>query len=213
MDRGRDYARDYAGALLADLNVSAALPDGPAEHPAIGWARSGAMVLTGPRDGPPVMCPAPLASCADGALIALARLSGRPFPQIVSGAMLLGERAAIAGYQRNGSISPGGSCRFIKAGDGWVAINLARADDWQMLPALFERELAADWPSVVAAARDCPTDILVARGRELGLAISTEIPDRVLELMALYPQPVHTQQGGVEYLPFPRQKEPTPLPL
>jgi hypothetical protein len=35
----------------------------------------------------------------------------------------------------------------------------------------------------------------------------------VLELMALYPQPVHTQQGGVEYLPFPRQKEPTPLPL
>jgi len=28
----------------------------------------------------------------------------------------------------------------------------------------------------------------------------------VLELMALYPQPVHTQQAGVEYLPVPRQK-------
>ncbi|TMJ59774.1 MAG: hypothetical protein E6G83_20775, partial [Alphaproteobacteria bacterium] len=49
--------------------------------------------------------------------------------------------------------------------------------------------------------------------RELGLPVSTEIPDRVLELMALYPQPVHTQPGGVEYLPVPRQKEPTPLPL
>jgi hypothetical protein len=24
---------------------------------------------------------------------------------------------------------------------------------------------------------------------------------------------VHTQPGGVEYLPVPRQKEPTPLPL
>jgi len=55
--------------------------------------------------------------------------------------------------------------------------------------------------------------ISAEEARELGLPISTEIPDRVLELMALYPQPVHTQQGGVEYLPFPRQKEPTPLPL
>ena len=55
--------------------------------------------------------------------------------------------------------------------------------------------------------------ISAEEARDLGLPISTEIPDRVLELMALYPQPVHTQQGGVEYLPFPRQKEPTPLPL
>jgi ClpP class serine protease len=44
-------------------------------------------------------------------------------------------------------------------------------------------------------------------GRELGLAINTEIPDEVLELMTLYPQPVRSQSGGVEYLPVPRQKE------
>jgi ClpP class serine protease len=49
--------------------------------------------------------------------------------------------------------------------------------------------------------------------RELGLPISIDIPPQVLELMALYPQPVHTQGGGVEYLPVPRQKEPTPVPL
>jgi hypothetical protein len=55
--------------------------------------------------------------------------------------------------------------------------------------------------------------ISAEEARELGLPVSTEIPDRVLELMALYPQPVHTQQGGVEYLPVPRQKEPSPLPL
>src|ERR1700730_2963817 len=36
--------------------------------------------------------------------------------------------------------------------------------------------------------------------KELGLPISTEIPNDVFELMALYPQPVHTQPGGVEYL-------------
>src|ERR1700732_2372562 len=55
--------------------------------------------------------------------------------------------------------------------------------------------------------------IAAEEARELGLPVSTEMPDRVFELMALYPQPVHTQPGGVEYLPVPRQKEPTPLPL
>lgn len=55
--------------------------------------------------------------------------------------------------------------------------------------------------------------IAADEARELGLPVSTEMPNRVFELMALYPQPVHTQQGGVEYLPIPRQKEPTPLPL
>src|ERR1700730_17646266 len=55
--------------------------------------------------------------------------------------------------------------------------------------------------------------IAAEEARELGLPVSTEMPNRVLELMALYPQPVHTQPGGVEYLPVPRQKEPTPLPL
>ena len=44
--------------------------------------------------------------------------------------------------------------------------------------------------------------------KELGLPISTEIPNDVLELMKLYPQPVRAQGGGgVEYLPIPRQKE------
>jgi ClpP class serine protease len=46
-----------------------------------------------------------------------------------------------------------------------------------------------------------------AEARELGLPISTDMPDAVLELMTLYPQPVRSQGGGVEYLPVPRQKE------
>jgi Serine dehydrogenase proteinase len=37
------------------------------------------------------------------------------------------------------------------------------------------------------------------------------MPNHVLEMMALYPQPVRTQGGGVEYLPVPRQKDPSPL--
>lgn len=43
--------------------------------------------------------------------------------------------------------------------------------------------------------------------REMGLPVSTEMPDEVLELMTLYPQPVKRQGGGVEYLPIPRERD------
>ena len=50
--------------------------------------------------------------------------------------------------------------------------------------------------------------IWAATARELGLRVSTDMPNEVLELMKLYPQPTRTQSaGGVEYLPVPRQKE------
>ena len=51
---------------------------------------------------------------------------------------------------------------------------------------------------------DYPIDAAEARG--LGLPVSLEMPDDVMELMTLYPQPVR-QQKGVEYLPeLPRPR-------
>jgi len=41
----------------------------------------------------------------------------------------------------------------------------------------------------------------------LGLKVSTAMPSEILELMALFPQPVRGSAGGVEYLPGPRHKE------
>jgi ClpP class serine protease len=49
--------------------------------------------------------------------------------------------------------------------------------------------------------------IWAATAQELGLPVSTAMPDGVLELMKLYPQPVRAQGGGVEYLPVPRQRD------
>lgn len=46
-----------------------------------------------------------------------------------------------------------------------------------------------------------------AKAKELGLPIKTGMVKEVLELMTLYPQPVRTQAGGVEYLPEPRGKK------
>jgi hypothetical protein len=61
--------------------------------------------------------------------------------------------------------------------------------------------------TTVPCTHDYP--IWATTARALGLTVSTDMPDVVLELMKLYPQPVRTQSGGgVEYLPIPRQKEP-----
>ena len=52
--------------------------------------------------------------------------------------------------------------------------------------------------------------ISAGEAKSLGLPVSTTMPNVVLELMALYPQPVRAQSGGVEYLPLPRHRETTP---
>jgi len=50
--------------------------------------------------------------------------------------------------------------------------------------------------------------IWATTARELGLPVRTDMPNEVLDLMSLYPQPVRAQGGGgVEYLPAPRQRE------
>jgi len=50
--------------------------------------------------------------------------------------------------------------------------------------------------------------IFAAEARSLGLNVSTEIPQQILELLALYPQPVRTR--GVDYLPWPHQPSAPP---
>jgi ClpP class serine protease len=79
---------------------------------------------------------------------------------------------------------------------------------------LLERRLPADKAEALADklatgtwTHDYP--IFAAIAKDLGLAVSTDMPDNVMELMTLYPQPTRTQSGGggVEYLPVPRHRE------
>ena len=78
---------------------------------------------------------------------------------------------------------------------------------------LLQRTLPADRAEALAEklatgtwTHDYP--IWARTAKELGLPVRTDMPNEVLELMSLYPQPVRTQSGGgVEYLPTPRQKE------
>lgn len=168
-------AAAYAARLLDSLGLHGCTPSAPGEHPALAWAGSGLMSLTGQADGPPQMCPAPLASCADGALAALAVLAPPGAFDGSRGSFLLAERAALMGLQRRGERSPGGACRLYPAADGWIGLNLAREDDWSLLPAWLELEgsvpAAESLPPLIRARR---RDELVERGRLLGLAVAAD---------------------------------------
>ena len=175
---GRGMATDYARALLESLGTRVSVSAGPEDvSPAAAWARSGLMALTGLADGPPQMCPAPLASCADGALKALGCIAPASSGDLLpSGSALLGERAAIAGLRRNGAISPGGGCRLLAASDGWLALSVTREVDWSDLPAWLEHEPVDSWDAIgaiVASRRAAP---LVERARLLGLAACISTP-------------------------------------
>jgi hypothetical protein len=132
------------------------------------------MALTGYADGPALMCPAPLASCAAGAARALEALAPGAFA--IDAAALLGERAALAGLGRNGAISPGGACRLLQANDGMIAVNLPRATDWELLPAWLEEDCPAHWEILAERVAAKSRDDLIARGRVLGLAVAPEVP-------------------------------------
>lgn len=166
---------DRASHLLADLDsLGDVRPVG--DHPALGWRRSGLMAVTGRPDGPGLVCPAALTVAADAALVALNALApDAALP--VNGALLLGERARLMGLSRGGRVSANGSCRLIDTADGCLALNLAREDDWGLVPAWLEAD-AVDWAAIENAGRLHSVDDLIARGIELGLPIARDAPAR-----------------------------------
>ena len=116
----------------------------------------------------------PLAAAADAALGRLAQLTRSPRIATLSGATLLGERAALRRLRVPGRVSAGGGCSLYDASDGCVALNLTRVDDRALLPALLEVEAEAIVNGAVLArligARQ--STALVSRGRLMGMAIA-----------------------------------------
>jgi hypothetical protein len=165
-------ALDGTGLLGAPSYPVVSLPRGP--DPRGAWAASGAAALTGDEDGPPWSAPGRLVErvLAVGAvvqLLAACRGAVVDFAPLA----LLGERAAIAGFGRRGRTSVGGGCEVVEAEDGWVALNLARPEDVEMLPALVDGEAAAgDWAATRPAIRRRSMAALVDRATLLGLPLA-----------------------------------------
>src|SRR4051794_40629672 len=130
------------------------------------------MWLTGHTCGPPLAPSSPVASLVRGAGATLAALSDHVGRRVsVDAAALLAERAGIAGFGRNGRISPGGSCRLLASSDGRVAVNLARPSDIDLLPAWLDIAAGSSepWIAVEDAVAGVGGDEVVERGQLLGI--------------------------------------------
>jgi hypothetical protein len=143
--------------------------DRTVDHRARAWAASGAMILTGRREDPPLGAPPALVDLVDRAVAVLQRCSGGRAP--VDGLALLGERAALSDLARRGTTSCGGSTRLVCTADGWLGVSLARPDDIAALPAWLGRNVPLDdpWPAVLEAAAAVTTTELDDRAALLGL--------------------------------------------
>ena len=141
------------------------------------WQESGGLWLTGLRNEYPRQCSAPVASAMRGAWLALCALHPGKLDPKFDAHCLLGERAALAKLQRAGQVSAGGAARLLQTVDGWLALNLAREDDWTLLPAWLENEVD-DLQNLRTLLTLSHTENLVARGRMMGLAVAA-LPKRL----------------------------------
>ena len=92
---------------------------------------------------------------------------------------------------------------LILADQAEKAIAQMKYEVVELLSAKFPREKAEEMSKLMTSGtwtHDYP--ITCDRARELGLPVNSNIPENVLRLMQLYPQPMR-RQPSVEYLPIP----------
>jgi crotonobetainyl-CoA:carnitine CoA-transferase CaiB-like acyl-CoA transferase len=112
-------------------------------------------------------------SHANATLDALRAVSAVHILPACCGADLLHERARLMNLAAQGQRSANGSCHLLQAQDGWLAINLSRETDWQLLPALLEQESAIHTvDDLQAQLQTRSARKMVERGSLLGLAIA-----------------------------------------
>jgi len=140
------------------------------------------------------------------------------------------ERDAPGGLAPPGIVSANGHCRLLACADGWVALNLARADDRDLVPALAGREGPA-WDVLGEAAAQSPAADFRDRASELQLpvAIPGEAsplplaaperlvpPRRVLDLSALWAGPLCAgllARAGSDVVRIESAGRPDPTPM
>ena len=133
-----------------------------ARDPVAAWAASGAMWLSRDADGAPL--------CAPGAPASLVATGLDELDVGLSGATVLGERAAIAALGPASSTSSGGGTRLLRTTDGHMALSLGRPGDGELVGALIERDTSADpWRAAADWATHQRSADAVGRAQLLGL--------------------------------------------
>ncbi len=167
--RPSSLAFDYVTGLLADFNLTFSHNE---KNPTLNdWHSCGLEHISQctSNNGLPL--------AADAALLAFKSLCETNIP-IKSGSALLSERAQINEAKGTSPANTSGTARLLKCSNGHIILNLARDDDWDLLDALFETNVAPNWDTIECACVQKSAEELVNRGRLIGLAIAKadEIP-------------------------------------
>jgi hypothetical protein len=202
------------GLRRAGITPTPAADDGLATGddlgcPLLGWAASGAMSLTGRPGEPPQWPDGDVVGRLTGAAHLLAVTAGDFGADLVLevGELLTGRAVAAAGATQ-GVRSMGGHCQLVRTADSWVAINLARPGDLELLPALTDGEVAGSdggdpaepWEAIRSFAGHRLASELTAKAQLLGIpagALGTASSGREL------PWTIH--QWGEAVGPGPRR--------
>jgi len=86
-------------------------------------------------------------------------------------------RGRVLGLWPNSGVSASGNCRILRAADGWVALNVSRPWDHDVLPALLERPAEPDdWSAIRAWVSERDAAHVVSRARLLDMAAAVHAP-------------------------------------
>ena len=98
----------------------------------------------------------------------------------VDGPALLRERAQILGISPAGTVSAGGSCRLLRGRDDqWIALNLSRRSDVELLAAWIARDWhGAPWDAVAAHLARVDAEPAVGRAQLLGIPAAVAVEAR-----------------------------------
>lgn len=114
------------------------------------------------------------------------------------------ERDAPGGLEPPGSVSANRHCRLLRARDGWVALNLARAEDLELVPALTGSD-GEPWRALASLLADLTAEEFRDRAAELQMAVAVLgessprdltpsgpiiVPGKVVDLSALWAGPL-----------------------
>ena len=115
----------------------------------------------------------PIAAALDQLCAEVAELTGRHGQPVDAGALGVLDRKGVLPLDTPGLVSSNRACRLFRAADGWIAVNLARAEDQELVPAWLRREPVDDpWDAIAAEAPAHAACDLVADAALLGLPVS-----------------------------------------
>jgi hypothetical protein len=138
-------------------------------------------------------------------------------------------RDAPGGLDRPGLRSANRHCRLLRAQDGWTALNLARAEDWELVPALCGAE-SDPWAALVVLAASLAATTFRDRAAELQMPVAmlgeslpqtlappdrVFVPRKVVDLSALWAGPLCAgllARAGAEVVRIESLGRPDPTP-